>query len=168
VCAGTADLPGYLVTMNGLLTGRQLAPLKLEDIQSGPAQLGALVDMCHVYGIAVAFDVVYNHAGGFTVNGQLDDNCIYYLDRLPDHNNNNDSLYFTDQDRGTGGLAFAMWNNDVCRLLLDNARHYIEEFHADGFRYDEVSILLSTKQENGWEFCRALTTQLETSNYLAV
>ena len=57
---------------------------------------------------------------------------------------------------------------DVCRLLLGNVRHYIEEFHADGFRYDEVSILLSTKQENGWEFRRALTTQLETSNYLAV
>jgi 1,4-alpha-glucan branching enzyme len=43
---------------------------------------------------------------------------------------------------------------------LDNARHYIEEFHADGFRYDEISILLSTNQGNGWEFCRALTTQL--------
>jgi 1,4-alpha-glucan branching enzyme len=66
---------------------------------SGPAQLKALVDLCHVYGIAVAFDVVYNHARGFTVNGQLDDNCIYYFDRLPDHNNNNDSLYFTDQER---------------------------------------------------------------------
>jgi hypothetical protein len=23
--------------------------------------------MCHVYGIAAAFDVVYNYAGGFTV-----------------------------------------------------------------------------------------------------
>ena len=24
-----------------------------------------MVDLCHLYGIAVAFDVVYNHAGGF-------------------------------------------------------------------------------------------------------
>jgi 1,4-alpha-glucan branching enzyme len=160
--ASAADLPGYLATINGLLTARQLAPLQLMDIASGPAQLKALVDLCHIYGIGVAFDVVYNHAGGFTVNGQLDDNCIYYFDRVPDVGNNNDSLYFTNQDRGTGGLAFAMWNEDVCQLLADNARHYIEEFHADGFRYDEISILLSTNQGSGWEFCRSLTTQLRT------
>jgi 1,4-alpha-glucan branching enzyme len=160
--AGAADLPRYLAAMNGLLAARQLAPLKFEDIDSGPAQLKALVDLCHVYGIAVAFDVVYNHAGGFTVNGQLDDNCIYYFDRFPDHNNNNDSLYFTDQDRGTGGLAFAMWDKDVVRFLSENGRYYVEEFHADGLRYDEISILLSTNQGSGWDFCRTLTTQLRT------
>jgi 1,4-alpha-glucan branching enzyme len=158
--ASAATLPTYLTTINGLLGAKQLAPLTLGDIQSGPSQLKALVDLCHVYGIAVAFDVVYNHAGGFSVNGQLDDNCLYYLDRVPNLGNNNDSLYFTDQDRGTGGLAFAMWNADVCRLLLDNAQHYITEFHADGFRYDEISILLSTNQANGWQFCRDLTTAL--------
>jgi 1,4-alpha-glucan branching enzyme len=160
--AAAADLPGYLATINGLLAAQQLAPLRLEDIRSGPAQLKALVDLCHVHGIAVTFDVVYNHAGGFTVNGQLDDNCIYYFDRAPSVGNNNDSLYFTDQDRGTGGLAFALWNADVCRFLSDNASHYITEFHADGFRYDEISILLSTNQGSGWAFCRALTTQLRT------
>jgi 1,4-alpha-glucan branching enzyme len=158
--AADSDLPGYLATMNGLLAAKQLARLQLEDIRSGPAQLKVFVDLCHVHGIAVVFDVVYNHAGGFSVNNQLDDNCIYYFDRAPDHGNNNDSLYFTDQDRGTGGLAFALWNADVCQFLSDNASHYIEEYHADGFRYDEISILLSTNQGSGWEFCRTLTTQL--------
>ena len=158
--AADSDLPGFLATINGLLAAKQLAPLQLKDIGSGPAQLKVLVDLCHVHGIAVVFDVVYNHAGGFTVNGQLDDNCIYYFDRVLDKGNNNDSLYFTNQDRGTGGLAFALWNADVCRFLSDNASHYIEEYHADGFRYDEISILLSTNQGSGWEFCRALTTQL--------
>jgi 1,4-alpha-glucan branching enzyme len=160
--AAETDLPGYLATINALLAAKQLAPLQLEDLRSGPAQLKAMVDLCHVHGIAVMFDVVYNHAGGFTVNGQLDDNCVYYFDRVPNVGNNNDSLYFTDQDRGTGGLAFALWNADVCQFLSDNASHYIEEFHADGFRYDEISILLSTNQGSGWEFCRALTTQLRT------
>ncbi len=160
--AGPATLPNYLAVINGLLAAKQLEPLKLDHIQSGPSQLKALIDLCHVYGIAVAFDVVYNHAGGFSVNGQLDDNCLYYFDRVTDAGNNNDSLYFTDQDRGTGGLAFAMWNEDVCKLLMDNAAHYLSEFHADGFRYDEVSILLSTNQANGWQFCRDLTTALRT------
>jgi 1,4-alpha-glucan branching enzyme len=145
-----------------LLIAKQLAPIGLDDLRSGPGQLKAMVDLCHVYGIAVTFDVVYNHAGGFTVNNQLDDNCVYYFDRVPNVGNNNDSLYFTDQDRGTGGLAFALWNADVCQFLTDNASHYIEEFHADGFRYDEISILLSTNQGSGWEFCRALTTRLRT------
>src|SRR5262249_52990162 len=46
------------------------------------------------------------------------------------------------------------------QFLLDNACFYVEEFHADGFRYDEVSTLLSTNQANGWDFCRALTKGL--------
>jgi 1,4-alpha-glucan branching enzyme len=78
--------------------------------------------------------------------------------------NNNDSRYFTDKDRGTGGLAFALWNADVSRFLFDNAISYLRQFHADGFRYDEISALLSTGQGSGWEFCRALTTKLRDFN----
>jgi 1,4-alpha-glucan branching enzyme len=115
----------------------------------------------------VVLDVVYNHAGGFSVANQFDDNCLYFMDRVPrphDNVNNNDSLYFTDQDRGTGGLAFALWNAGVSQYLFDNAMVYLREFHADGFRYDEISILLSTSQGSGWEFCRALTTKLRNFN----
>src|SRR2546430_8518315 len=85
----------------------------MSDIRSGYAQLKVLVDLCHLYGLAVVFDVVYNHAGGFTVNNRLDNECLYYFDRVPNRGNNNDSLYFTDKDRSTGGLSFALWNNDV-------------------------------------------------------
>jgi len=53
-----------------------------------------------------------------------------------------------------------MWNEDVANFLIDNARYYIEEFHADGFRYDEISTLISTARGSGWEFCRALTSNL--------
>jgi 1,4-alpha-glucan branching enzyme len=153
-------LAGYLATINGLLQTKGQPPIGLQDITSGHAQLQAMVDLFHVYGIAVTFDVVYNHAGGFTVNGTLDDNCIYYFDRVPDVGNNNDSLYFTDQDRGTGGLAFALWNNDVSQFLVNNASYYLNEFHADGFRYDEISILLSTNKDSGWTFCGDLTDTL--------
>ena len=158
----TADLPFYLDKLNQLYAAKQRSAIALADIASGPGQLMALVDLCHVHGIAVVFDVVYNHAGGFSLNGQLDDNCLYYMDRRQNRGNNNDSLYFTDQDRGTGGLAFALWNDDVAQLLIDNARYYLEEFHADGFRYDEISTLISTSQGSGWEFCRALTSNLRS------
>ena len=50
--------------------------------------------MCHVHGIAVIFDVVYNHAGG-----GFDDHSMWFFDRAPNGNINN-SLYFTDQGMG--------------------------------------------------------------------
>ena len=154
------NLPVYLADINQLYAAKGRPAIKLADIQSGTSQLKLLVDLCHVYGIAVMFDVVYNHAGGFSVDEQFDDNCLYYMDRRINRGNNNDSLYFTDQDRGTGGLAFALWNQDVAQFLIDNARYYLDEFHVDGFRYDEISTLISTGQGSGWEFCRALTSNL--------
>jgi 1,4-alpha-glucan branching enzyme len=160
VVTDQAALAQYLATINGLLSAKGLPPVALSDIASGPAQLKALIDLCHVYGIAVVFDVVYNHAGGFTVNNALDDQCLYYFDRVPDVGNNNDSLYFTDQDRGTGGLSFALWNNDVRQFLINNATFYIEELHADGFRYDEISDLISMNCDSGWSFCCDLTGTL--------
>jgi 1,4-alpha-glucan branching enzyme len=160
VVTDPAALAQYLATINGLLQAKGCAPLVLNDIESGHAQLKALVDLCHVYGIGVVFDVVYNHAGGFSVDNQLDDQCIYYFDRVPDVGNNNDSLYFTDQDRGTGGLSFALWNNDVCQFIINNACYYTGELHADGFRYDEISDLISMNCDSGWSFCCNLTDTL--------
>jgi len=160
VVTDPAALNGHLAAINGLLAAKGFPALALQDITPGPAQLKALVDLCHVYGIAMVFDVVYNHAGGFTVNGKLDDNCIYYWDRAHDVGNNNDSLYFTDQDRGTGGLSFALWKNGVCQFLINNALYYINEFHADGFRYDEISDLISMNRDSGWSFCCNLTDTL--------
>jgi 1,4-alpha-glucan branching enzyme len=155
--ASAADLPTYLRTLNELLAAKGKTPLlALEDIASAPAQLKVLVDLCHVYAIAVTFDVVYGHGGGF----EGDDYGIYFFDRQPNGNNDH-SLYCTNKG-SAGGLAFAMWNQDICNYLLDNARHYMEEFHADGFRYDEVSTLLSLNQDSGWAFCRQLSGTLRS------
>jgi 1,4-alpha-glucan branching enzyme len=160
VVTDPSALSQSLSTINGLLQAKRRCLLTSNDIASGPAQLKALVDLCHIYGIAVVFDVVYNHAGGFSPYGRPDDQCLYYFDRAVNVGNNNDSLYFTDQDRGTGGLSFALWNNDVRQFIIDNASYYIGEFHADGFRYDEISDLLSMNCDSGWSFCCDLTGTL--------
>ena len=125
------------------------------DISTGPAQLKAMVDLCHLYGIAVIFDVVYNHAGGF----EGDDQSIFFGDRADDPYNMNQSLYFTDQSTA-GGLSFALWNDAVRQFLINNANYYIDEFHVDGFRYDEISALLSMNQDSGWTFCCDLTNTI--------
>jgi len=155
VVSGQAALSGYLATINGLLANKGIAPMGIEDITSGPAQLKVLVDLCHLYGIAVAFDVVYNHAGGF----MGDDQSLYFWDRAADTSDNNQSLYFTNQGLA-GGLSFALWNNDVRQFIINSAHFYIEEFHVDGFRYDEISALLSMNEDSGWSFCCDLTSTL--------
>jgi 1,4-alpha-glucan branching enzyme len=155
--SGASLLSGYLNTINRLLKQKGFPPIAIDDIANGPAQLKAFVDLCHVYGIAVVFDVVYNHAGGF----DGDDRSLFFWDRAK-NGNLNQSLYFTDQDRGTGGLSFALWNNDVRQFLINNATFYLNEFHVDGFRYDEISGLLSMNKESGFSFCRDLTDTLRS------
>jgi 1,4-alpha-glucan branching enzyme len=158
VVTGQAALSGYLTTANRLLAAKGFLPLALKDIIPGPAQLKAMVDLCHLYGIAVAFDAVYSHAGGF----QGDDQSLYFWDRAADTADNNQSLYFTSQELA-GGLSFALWNNDVREFIINSARYYIDEFHADGFRYDEISALLSMNGDSGWSFCSTLTDTVRFS-----
>jgi 1,4-alpha-glucan branching enzyme len=154
---GASLLSGYLNTINRLLKQKGFPPIAIDDIANGPAQLKAFVDLCHLYGIAVVFDVVYNHAGGF----DGDDRSLFFGDRAK-NGDLNQSLYFTDQDRGTGGLSFALWNDDVREFLINNATFYLTEFHVDGFRYDEISGLLSMNKESGFSFCRNLTDTLRS------
>jgi 1,4-alpha-glucan branching enzyme len=175
-----AALPGYLATINRLLAAKGFAPLTLADIMPGDAQMKAMVDLLHVYGIAVMFDVVYNHAGGWgqTYNvpasvapgGVLhgDDYSLYFWDRASTTGpggtyDNNQSLYFTDQGF-VGGLSFALWNADVRGFLLDNALFHVKELHADGFRFDEISMLLRLNNASGWEFCKELAAAVRAAN----
>jgi len=145
-------LAGYLATINGLLAAKGQPPLAPADISTAPSQLKAMVDLCHLYGIAVVFDVVYNHAGGF----EGDDQSLYFWDRAVT-GDNNQSLYFTNMG-WAGGLAFALWNQDVCQFVINSAGFYLDEFHVDGFRYDEISVLLALGGSSGWQFCTNITS----------
>jgi 1,4-alpha-glucan branching enzyme len=147
-------LAPYLAVINQLLAAKGFPPLTAAEITSQPNQLKAMVDLCHLYGIAVNFDVIYNHAGGF----EGDDESIFFFDRQPASDNIN-SLFFTDVGMA-GGLAYALAKNEVKQFLLDNASFFINEFHIDGFRYDEISELLANTyyDSSGWDFCRALTS----------
>jgi 1,4-alpha-glucan branching enzyme len=148
------ELDRYLETINRLLSLRGKSHLRREHLSGGANQLRALVDVLHVYGLAVLFDVVYNHAGG-----EFGDESLYFVDRLA-FGNNNDSLYFTSEG-WAGGLVFAYWNDGVRQFLIDNAKFFVEEFHIDGFRYDEVSVI---DRFGGWHFCQALAQTLRFAN----
>jgi len=144
-------LQGYFNTVNSLLLSRGQSPYQTIDVLRGSAnQLRAMVDLCHVFGMAVLFDVVYGHAGG-----GFDPHSLWFLDLMPE-GNPNDSLYFTDH-AVSAGQAWAYWNNDVKQFLIDNAKAMYEEYRIDGFRFDQVSDM---DANGGWKTCQDLTDTL--------
>ena len=88
---------------------------------------------------------------------------LYFWDRSVDHGNN-DSLYFTDQGWGAEdcrsrfGIAMCVSSSSI------TATYYLNEFHVDGFRYDEVSKLVQLNGDAGWRFCQDLTNTVRFIN----
>jgi 1,4-alpha-glucan branching enzyme len=145
-----AELSRRLPSINAMFAGFGCDPLSIDDLRPGPNQLKALIDLCHLHGLSVVFDLVYNHAGG-----GLDDRSLYYFDRQR-RGDDNRSQYFTDQGHA-GGKVFAYWKEPVRQFLIDNARFFLEHFRIDGIRYDEVTVM---HHHGGDRFCKDLTSTL--------
>jgi len=163
---GVSDvlLDGYLPQVNQLLDAKGLAHFSRPDLQGEMNQLKVLVDVCHVYGIAVIFDLVYNHAGG---NFGLE--SLWFYDRqtgsaIPQYWN---SLFFSDRT-WAGGDVFNFQSDGVRQFLINNAKFFLEEYRVDGFRYDEVSVIDSNGYGRGWDFCQALTSTLRAARPSAI
>jgi len=156
--ATATELPGKLAAINGVLASFGKPPLTLAQLEPGINQLKCLVDLCHLNGIAVIFDIVYNHAGG-----GFDDHSLWFYDRKANGNQNH-SLYFTDQG-WAGGQIFAYWNDWVAQFLIDNARFFLTEYRIDGFRYDEVRVI---ENNDGREVCQHLTETVRATNASAI
>jgi 1,4-alpha-glucan branching enzyme len=143
-----AQLQSYLAQINSLFSQRgQPGYADISAVTGCDNQLRALIDLAHVYGVGVLFDVVYNHAGG-----GWDNNCLWFFDMMPQNNMNN-SLYFTDQG-WAGGLIFAYWNQNVRQFLIDNTSFFYQEYRIDGFRFDEVSV---ADAHGGWQMLQDCT-----------
>jgi 1,4-alpha-glucan branching enzyme len=146
------DLARYLVKINADLAALGAAPLTLGDIRPGVNQLKCLIDLAHLHGIAVIFDLVYNHAGG-----GFDPQSLWFYDRFGNGDQNN-SLYFTDEG-WAGGLVFAYRDANVRQFLIDNALFFLKEYRIDGVRYDEVRVI-SNNRPSGFELCQDITSTL--------
>jgi maltooligosyltrehalose trehalohydrolase len=95
----------------------------VRDIYGGPDGLKRLVDACHVRGLAVLLDVVYNHfgpVGNYT--------CKF-------------GPYTTDRHHTPWGSAMnfeAEGSDEVRRYFIDNALMWMRDYHMDGLRLDAV------------------------------
>jgi 1,4-alpha-glucan branching enzyme len=146
------ELGPYLERINALLRKKGRSELRAEDLHSQVNQLKAMIDLFHVYGLAVILDVVYNHAGG-----PFDAESLRFFDWPHSREWWDPDTYFLGGEGWAGGRIFDFQIPEVRRFLLDNARLFLDEFHVDGFRYDEVSVI---RNNDGGGFCRELTTEL--------
>ncbi len=152
------DLPRRAGVVNGILAGFGKPAMTAAQLAPGINQLKCLIDLCHLHGIAVILDLVYNHAGG-----GFDDHSLWFYDRQANGNLNN-SLYFTDQG-WAGGEIFAYWNDWVSQFLIDNACFFLGEYHIDGIRYDEVRVI---ENNGGRVFCQRMTQTVRAAAPAAI
>lgn len=98
-------------------------PFAPQASYGGPDGLKTLVNACHMQGLAVVLDVVYNHLG-------------------PEGNYLSDfGPYFTDRYRTPWGQAInydGPDSDEVRHFFLSNALYWVTEYHIDALRLDAV------------------------------
>jgi maltooligosyltrehalose trehalohydrolase len=102
-------------------------PFAVQNSYGGPQALKRLVNACHLQGLAVVLDVVYNHLGP---EGN------YLWDFGP---------YFTDRYRTLWGSSINFdgpQSDEVRRFFVDNALYWVRDFHVDALRLDAVHAIL--------------------------
>ena len=103
----------------------------VRNTYGGPEDFKALVDACHASGLAVILDVVYNHLGP---EGN------YLADFGP---------YFSRKHHTPWGEALnfdGRHSQHVRQFIVDNAIHWLAEYHLDGLRLDAVHFMLDDSQ----------------------
>jgi 1,4-alpha-glucan branching enzyme len=96
-----------------------------ESSYGSPQNLRHFVDAAHRHGLAVIFDVVYNHAGP-------GDNVLWEFDGYT----NEGGIYFEGGQMTQWGRGPAWWKQEVQDYFYQNARMYFEDYRADGLRFD--------------------------------
>ncbi|HBE67726.1 MAG TPA: hypothetical protein DDW52_06210 [Planctomycetaceae bacterium] len=102
----------------------------IESAYGHPDELRRFVDSSHQAGLAVIFDVVYNHAGP-------GDNLLWRYDGF--HNESDLScggIYFEGGRMTDWGRGPAWWKEEVREYFFQNACMYFDEYNADGLRFD--------------------------------
>ncbi len=101
-----------------------------ESAYGTPAELKHFVNAAHQNGLAVIFDVVYNHAGP-------GDNVLWQFDGY-EHEG---GIYFEGGAMTPWGRGPAWWKWEVQDFFYQHARMCFEEYHVDGLRFDMTRLI---------------------------
>lgn len=105
----------------------------VHEAYGGPEALQRFVDACHLRGLAVCLDVVYNHLGP---SGN-------YLQTF--------GPYFTQRHRTPWGAAVNLddaGREHVRRWIVDNALRWFTDFRVDALRLDAVHALVDDSERH--------------------
>ena len=119
-------------------------PFAVQNSYGTPDDLKALVNECHLYGIALFVDFVYNHLGP-------EGNCL-----------NNYGPYFPNTQIGRWGANINLdgpQNDGVRNYFLENTLHWFNHYHLDGIRLDAV---LSMHDSSPRHFFAELNDQVDS------
>lgn len=105
-------------------------PYAVEGAYGGPTAMKEFVRAAHERGIGVICDVVYNHFGPSDLH-------LWQFDGWSE--NGKGGIYFYNDWRSStpwGDTRPDYGRGDVRQYIRDNAVMWLEEYHADGLRYD--------------------------------
>ena len=135
-------------------------PFAVETVYGGPDALKAFIRAAHDHGIAVIIDLVYNHMG-------TTDNDLWAFDGATPPPG---GIYFYPDWRGRTpwGSRPDYGRPEVRQYLLDNALSWLEEYEADGLRFDATAWIrsvdgsLSPDQDlpDGWLLLRTINDEV--------
>ena len=103
----------------------------LDKAYGTPRMYKKFIDACHQAGIAVLFDVVYNHATGSCPLAKL------YWDSANNKTANNNPYFNVDAPHPYS--VFHDFNHEsllVRKFIKRNLQYLLTEYHIDGFRFD--------------------------------
>jgi 1,4-alpha-glucan branching enzyme len=107
-----------------------------ETAYGAPDDLKRLIDACHASGLAVFFDVVYNHMDGTDNLWQFDGNNDHRT--VASDANSGGGIYFSTTETGYGRRPDHD-SAEVQRFFIENAAMWFDEYHVDGLRFDSAS-----------------------------
>jgi 1,4-alpha-glucan branching enzyme len=106
-----------------------------EILYGAPDDLRSLIDACHQRGLAVFFDVVYNHMDTTDNLWQFDGNNDHRTDASDATSGG--GIYFSTVETGFGRRPDHD-SPDVQRFFIENAAMWFDEYHVDGLRFDSA------------------------------
>jgi len=130
-----------------------------ENAYGSPEDLKYMIDVLHQNGIAVILDIVYNH---FSPSG----NFLWYYDGT--------QIYFANPAVQTPWGSQADFARPEARdYFADNVFHWLDEYHADGFRMDATRYMrdnwiFPAGQPEGWSLMQVINDRIDARKAQAI
>lgn len=125
----------------------------VESAYGTPEDLRNFVASAHEHGLAVIFDVVYNHVANT-------DNSLWNWDI---YTGNEHGEYLFPPHGTDWGPGPAFQKAAVRHFFVENARMLFKEYQIDGLRFDVTRAIESNRGSgnSGWEFLQELTWKIK-------